>query len=69
MKAYGPEHTLTMNAKLKATSEYAFKRLSEIRGIQPTKATAAIYMMVKIDPNEFKDIEDEVEFAKKIAWE
>jgi tyrosine aminotransferase len=28
-----------------------------------------MYMMVRIDPAEFKDIEDDIEFCKKFAWE
>ena len=35
----------------------------------PVKATAAMYMMVGIQVEEFKDIEDDVDFAKKLLNE
>jgi len=56
-------------AKIKDTSSYAFEKLQGIRAIKPTKANAAMYMMVAFDVNEFKDIKDTEDFAIKILEE
>ena len=53
----------SMNVKLRDTSKLAFNKLSGIRGIEPMKAQAALYMMVKIKFEEFKDIKDDMEFC------
>ena len=58
-----------MKAKLKDTADYAFEKLSGIRGIEPIKSTAAMYMMVRIKPEEFEDIIDDVDFCKKLLNE
>lgn len=55
-----------MNSKLKKGSDYIYNKLNGVRGVQPIKANAAIYMMIRIMPEEFKDIEDDVEFSKKL---
>ena len=59
----------SMKAKLQATSRHAFEKLSGIRGISPVRANAAMYMMVKIDISEFRDIVDDVDFCKKLLNE
>lgn len=65
-----PESFFTdLKTKLKATSNYAFDKLTGIRGITPVKPKAAMYMMVGIEIKEFKDIEDDVDFSKKILHE
>ena len=58
-----------MKSKLKDTADYAFERLSEVKGIEPIRATAAMYMMVKIKPEVFADIIDDVDFCKKLLNE
>lgn len=58
-----------MKSKLQETSRYAFERLSNIRGITPLRANAAMYMMVRIDTSEFEDIVDDVDFCKKLLHE
>merc|ERR1712013_319573 len=55
--------------KLALSSQTAFTRLSEIRGITPIRSSAAMYMMVRIDFTEFADIGDDVEFCKKLLTE
>jgi len=58
-----------MKSKLQATSRHAFEKLSGIRGLKPIRANAAMYMMVNIDLNEFKDISSDVEFCQKLLQE
>ena len=59
----------SMNARLKAPSEYIYNKLQGVRGVEPIKANAAMYMMIRIHPQEFKDIADDVEFAQKLIKE
>ena len=58
-----------MNKKLKTTSDYIFNKLQGLRGIEPIRANAGMYMMIRIFPDEFKDIADDVEFSKKLIEE
>jgi len=58
-----------LKLKLKTTSNFAFEQLQGIRGITPVKPRAAMYMMVGIEIAEFKDIEDDLDFAKKLLNE
>lgn len=58
-----------LKLKLKTASNTAFVRLSNIRGIKPIKSSAAMYMMVGIEPSEFKDIVDDIDFCKKLLQE
>lgn len=58
-----------MKSKLQATSRYAFEKLSNIRGIEPIRANAAMYMMVRINVEEFADISDDVQFCQKLLQE
>jgi tyrosine aminotransferase len=53
-----------MKMKLRETSYYAFEKLSGIRGIEPIKAKAAMYMMVNIKLEEFEGIKDDIDFCK-----
>lgn len=59
-------HFEGLKSKLKTSSEAAFARLSKIRGIKPIKSSAAMYMMVKIELSEFKDIADDISFCKEL---
>lgn len=40
-----------------------------MRGISPIQARAAMYMMIKIDIEEFADIVDDIDFCKKLLAE
>jgi tyrosine aminotransferase len=55
-----------LKSKLKACADAAFERLSTIRGIKPIKSSAAMYMMVKIEIDEFQGIADDIDFCKKL---
>ena len=54
-----------MNAKLLRAS--TLRKLSDIRGIEPIKVKAALYMRVKFE--EFEDIRDDMEFCQKLLEE
>jgi len=58
-----------MKSKLRETSRYAFEKLSGIRGLAPVRANAAMYMMVRIDTTQFKDIDSDVDFCQKLLNE
>ena len=58
-----------MKQKLAASSQAAFTRLSTIRGVTPIRSSAAMYMMVRIDFEEFEDITDDVDFCKRLLHE
>jgi tyrosine aminotransferase len=60
---------INLKRKLKEIAEFAYAELQGIRGIKPTKSRAAMYMMVQIDLEEFKDIIDDVDFSKKFLEE
>lgn len=55
---------MSLKRKLKEASDFAYERISQIRGVEPIKASAAMYMMVKINIDEFADIEDDIDFCK-----
>merc|ERR1712147_278746 len=58
-----------LKAKLKLASDAGYKRLTGIKGIEPIKSSAAMYMMVRFDPSAFKDIKDDVDFCKQLLQE
>jgi tyrosine aminotransferase len=58
-----------LKQKLKSSADAAFDRLSTIKGIRPIKTSAAMYMMVGIEIECFKDIKDDVDFCKKLLQE
>lgn len=58
-----------MKSKLRETSRYAYEKLSGIRGLTPVRANAAMYMMVRIDTSQFKDIPTDVDFCQKLLNE
>ena len=62
-------HFEGLSAKLKASSDVAFERLSAIKGITPIKSSAAMYMMVRIDKELLKDLADDIDFCKKLLAE
>jgi tyrosine aminotransferase len=59
----------SLKMKLKTAADAAFVRLSTIKGIRPIKTSAAMYMMVGIEPEAFKDIVDDIDFCKKLLAE
>lgn len=59
-------HFVSLRGKLKEASETAFNRLSSIKGVQPIKSSAAMYMMVRIELDAMEGIEDDVDFCKKL---
>jgi tyrosine aminotransferase len=63
------DHFNNLKQKLKETSDFAFDKLTGIRGIDPIRSKAAMYMMVKINIDEFEGIEDDVDFCKKLLNE
>ena len=69
LKEVPDSHFETMKSKLAASSQAAFSRLSQIRGVTPIRSSAAMYMMVRIDFEEFEGIADDVEFCKKLLHE
>lgn len=65
-----PESFFTeLKLKLKTAADAAYERLLNIRGIKPIKTSAAMYMMVGIETSEFKDINDDIDFCKKLLQE
>ena len=63
------DHFITLKRKLKDASDLAYERISKIRGLEPVKAHAAMYMMIRIHVGEFADIEDDIDFCKKMLAE
>jgi len=58
-----------LKAKLKDASDLAYERTSHIRGLEPVKAQAAMYMMIRIHLDDFIDISDDIDFCKKFLAE
>jgi len=54
---------------LSETANFAFTRLNGIKGVTPIQSNAAMYMMVRIDIEEFDDIADDMDFVKKLLHE
>lgn len=69
MKEVGDDHFTGLKKKLKEASDFAYEQLSGIKGIEPVKSTAAMYMMVRIKLDEFADITDDLDFCKKLLNE
>jgi tyrosine aminotransferase len=46
----GEDHFTSLKLKLKTASDAGFERLSKINGVNPIRSSAAMYMMVGIDP-------------------
>lgn len=62
-------HFDNMRNRLKESGKAAFERFSKIPGLIPVQSSAAMYMMVRFDPDYFEDITDEVDFVKKLLKE
>lgn len=69
LKEVPDSHFDNMKQKLAFTSQLAFTRLSTIRGVTPIRSSAAMYMMVRIDFEEFEGISDDVDFCAKLLTE
>ena len=69
LKEVPESHFESMKQKLAASSQAAFLRLSHVRGVTPIRSSAAMYMMVRIDFEEFEGIKDDVEFCKMLLHE
>lgn len=62
-----PESFFTdLKGKLKEASDCAFERLSKVKGVTPIRSSAAMYMMVRIEMDMLNDIEDDIDFCKKL---
>jgi len=55
--------------KAKELSKCALEQFANIKGITPLKAHGTVYMLVKIEPEQFSDIKDDLDFAKKLLKE
>lgn len=62
-------HFDNMRTLLKASADAAYERFSKIPGLHPVQSSAAMYMMVRYDPDYFEDIADDVDFVKKLLAE
>ena len=69
MKEVPESHFEDMKSKLALSSQTAYTRLSTIEGVTPIRSSAAMYMMVRIELDKFSDIEDDVDFCKKLLHE
>lgn len=69
LKEVGDEYFNFLKMKFKEASELAFEKISKIQGLLPVKATAAMYMLVRIDMDKFECIQDDVDFCKKLLHE
>jgi len=58
-----------LKSKLKLAADAGFERLSSIKGIVPIKSSAAMYMMVRVELDQFRDMADDIEFCKKLLAE
>ena len=54
---------------LRNASQTCYDILKNIKGLKPVKGKGAMYMMVGIDIEMFKDIEDDLDFCKKMVDE
>lgn len=59
----------TTLANLKRSAELCFTELSKVPGLTPVKAGGAMYLMVAINVDEFKDIVDDRDFVEKLITE
>ena len=55
-----------MKGKLLASSSAAYDFIKDIRGVTPIKPSAAMYMMIRIEMDEFEGFEDDVDFCHKL---
>lgn len=46
-----------------------FDKLKNIQGVRPIMPRGAMYIMVGIEPSQFRDIKNDVDFAQKLLKE
>eukprot|EP00999_Lentomonas_sp_LEN2_P002718 NODE_591_length_1341_cov_89.591433_g552_i0.p1 GENE.NODE_591_length_1341_cov_89.591433_g552_i0~~NODE_591_length_1341_cov_89.591433_g552_i0.p1 ORF type:complete len:411 (-),score=82.04 NODE_591_length_1341_cov_89.591433_g552_i0:60-1292(-) len=54
---------------LQDNANYTFKRISDIKGLRPVKPAGAMYIMVGLDLDYFKDISNDADFCEKLVAE
>jgi len=54
---------------LSSNASFLVSKMKNIKGLNPISPGGAMYMMVGIETSEFVDIQDDVEFAKKLLEE
>ncbi|CAF1289417.1 unnamed protein product [Adineta steineri] len=55
--------------QLQNNAEYVYRSLLEAPGLQPTMPQGAMYMLIRINPSEFRDIADDKDFFMKLICE
>lgn len=71
LKETPESYFIDYTTKLSESSNIVYERLASLRGIQPIKATAGMYMMVKLNYELFRPdcgITDDQDFVLKL-WE
>jgi len=58
-----------LNGKLKHQGQLMYDQFAGIEGLKPIKARGAMYLMVKIEMDQFKGIKDDIDFANKLLTE
>jgi tyrosine aminotransferase len=69
LRDYPESASIEFCQKIEKTANYLYNALLGIRGIEPIKVNAAMYMMVRIELSEFKDIVDDADFVMKFFTE
>jgi tyrosine aminotransferase len=62
-------YRLELNRTLEKNAMTAFDIFSKCKGLKPTTPQGAMYMMIGIDVDQFKDISNGIEFAKMLLTE
>ncbi|KAK9667525.1 hypothetical protein K7432_017746 [Basidiobolus ranarum] len=57
------------NKQMEENARLSSEILSRIPGLRVIEPQGAMYMMIEIKPEEFKDIKDDVEFSEKLLGE
>ena len=58
-----------LNGKLKQQGQLMYEQFAKIDGLTPIKARGAMYLMVKIELDQFHGIKDDIDFARKLLQE
>lgn len=56
LREVGDDHFTFLKTKFKEAADLAYEKISAIKGLIPVKASAAMYMIVRIDLEEFEGI-------------
>lgn len=57
------------NKTLEDNANFAFERVSRIPGLKPIRAQGAMYEMIEIEISKMKDIENDIDFMRKLLAE